>query len=849
MSDSVNVQNPAPEGENKLFQDFTNRNISTEMESSYLDYAMSVIVARALPDVRDGLKPVHRRILYAMEKSGLRSGSAFRKSATVVGAVLGKYHPHGDSPVYQALVRMAQDFAMRYPLIHGQGNFGSIDGDPAAQMRYTEAKMNKIADEILADIEKDTIDWADNYDATTKEPRYLPTKIPNLLLNGSSGIAVGMATSIAPHNLKEVCEGVGHLLENPEATVEELMQFIKGPDFPTGGIIYDNDAIKTAYSTGRGSVIMRAKANIEERKADRFQIVVTEIPYQVNKSDLMAKIADLVRDKKITGISDLRDESKKDVRIVIELKKEAFPKKILNQLFKLTTLQSSFAFNMIALIENGLQPKLLDLKQILEHFIDHRKVVIRRRTEHDLRVAKERTHILEGLKKALDHIDEIIAIIKKSETKEVAHAALMKNFSLSDKQSTAILEMRLQTLAGLERKKIEDELKEKLELIKQLEAILADPQKIIDIVKTELEEIIVKYGDDRKTEINPNPIGKFSSKDTIPNEPMIVMMSRENYIKRVPTTTFQSQGRGGKGIIGATTKDEDEIRLLLQTNNHDELLYFTNLGRVFKLPVYEIPQASRTAKGTPVVNLLQLGEGEHITAILAAGEKLSGDYLVMCTTKGTVKKTKIEDFQNVRKSGLIAIKLRPGDYLNWIAEASKNDEIVIVCREGKSIHFKESDVTATGRSSMGVRGIRIKNDDHVVDMVIVKDPANSQLLVIMENGQGKSSAVKDYRLQSRGGTGVKAANITKKTGKIVGAKIIEPESKCDLVMVSRKGQVIRIGLSSLRAQGRTTSGVYLMRLNQEDAVASTTVLKNQITPDQTIQDQIKKDLQTTIVQK
>lgn len=809
----------------ELFKDYTLRNITTEMESSYLDYAMSVIVQRALPDVRDGLKPVHRRILFAMNEIGLRSNATFKKSAKVVGEVLGKYHPHGDSSVYLAMVRMAQDFAMRYMLVHGQGNFGSIDGDSPAAMRYTEAKMAKISDEMLFDIDKETVDWVDNYDASTKEPSVLPTRIPNLLLNGSSGIAVGMATSIPPHNLKELNQGILHLIDHPECSIDDLMKYIKGPDFPTSGIIYDVNAIKTAYSTGRGGIIMRARAGIEERKNGRFQIIITELPYQVNKADLITKIADLVRDKKIVGISDLRDESKKDIRIVIELKKEAYPKKLLNQLYKLTTMQSTFNFNMIALVEGGLQPKLLDLKQILEHFITHRVTVIRRRTEYDLKIAKARAHILEGLKIALDHIDAIIETIKKSATKEDAQIALMKKFKLSELQSKAILEMKLQTLAGLERQKIEDELAERLAFIAEMEDILANEGKIIDLIRTETKEMSKTYGDDRKTEIVPDAIGKFSSKDTIPNEPMIVMMSRENYIKRIPSNTFQSQGRGGKGIIGATTKEEDEISIMMQCNNHDDLLFFTNLGRVFRLPVYELPQASRTAKGTPVVNLLQLSDNEIVTGILPTGEKLTGSHLLMCTTRGTVKMTKVEDFSNVRKSGLIAIKLREGDMLHWVRQINKDNEIMIVTRDGKSIRFSEADITPTGRSSMGVRGIKIKAGDTVVDMDVVKDLKKSHLLVIMENGLGKSSLITDYRFQTRGGSGVKTANITAKTGKIVGAKIIDENAAGDLIIISKMGQVIRLPLKSIPTQGRATQGVYLMRMNASDLVASTTMVE------------------------
>ena len=824
-----------------MFKDYTPRNITTEMESSYLDYAMSVIVQRALPDVRDGLKPVHRRILYAMHEIGLRSNSSFKKSAKVVGEVLGKYHPHGDAPVYLAMVRMAQDFAMRYTLVNGQGNFGSIDGDSPAAMRYTEAKMEKISDEMLFDIEKETVEWADNYDASTLEPRVLPTRIPNLLLNGSSGIAVGMATSIPPHNLKEISQGLLHLIDHPEASIDDLMKYIKGPDFPTAGMIYDTNAIKTAYSTGRGGIIMRARAEIEERKSGRFQIIITELPYQVNKADLITKIADLVRDKKIVGISDLRDESKKDIRIVIELKKEAYPKKLLNQLFKLTPMQSTFNFNMIALVEGGLQPKLLDLKQILEHFITHRVTVIRRRTEYDLKIAQARAHILEGLKIALDHIDAIIETIKKSATKEDAQVALMKKFKLSELQAKAILEMKLQTLAGLERKKIEDELAEKLTLIAELEGILASEKKIVEIVRQETKEMSKTYGDDRRTEINVNPVGKFSSKDTIPNEPMIVMMSRENYIKRIPANTFQTQGRGGKGIIGATTKEEDEISILLQCNNHDDLLFFTNLGRVFRLPVYELPQASRTAKGTPVVNLLQLSDNEIVTGILPTGEKLTGSHLLMCTTKGTIKKTNVEDFSNVRKSGLIAIKLREEDMLLWVRQVSKDNEIIIVTKGGKSIRFTEEDVTATGRASMGVRGIKVKDGDTVVDMEVIRNPKTSDLLVIMENGLGKSSPVTAYRLQTRGGTGVKTANITAKTGKIVGAKIIEENATADLIIISKMGQVIRLPLKSIPTQGRATQGVYLMRMNSGDVVASTTMVEETKKVELTTEELLEKE--------
>ncbi len=810
----------------EMFSDHTLRNISEEMQSSYLDYAMSVIVSRALPDVRDGLKPVHRRILFAMHDIGLRSTGSFRKSATLVGEVLGKYHPHGDAPVYESMVRMAQEFAMRYTLVRGQGNFGSIDGDSAAAMRYTEAKMEKITEEMLADIEKETIPWQPNYDGRLQEPKVLPTKIPQLLLNGSQGIAVGMATSIPPHNLRELIDGITHLMQTPEATVEDLMEFIKGPDFPTGGMIYDVNAIKQAYTTGRGGIVMRAKTTIEEKKSGRFEIIIHEIPYQVNKANLVTKIAELVRDKKIVGISDVRDESNREgIRVVIELKKDAYPKKILNQLFKLTQMQDTFNFNMIALVD-GLQPRLLDLKQILEYFVAHRKEVVTNRTKFELRIAKERLHILEGLKTALDHIDEIIATIRKSATKEDAHAALMKKFKLSDLQSKAILEMRLQTLAGLERKKIEDEYNEKVKLIAELEGILKDEKKVMKIIKDELTEIKKNYGDDRKTEVHPEALGQIGMKDTIPNEPMIVMLTRENYIKRMPPSTFRAQHRGGKGIIGATTKEEDEIRIVLPAKNHDEVLFFTNYGRVFRQPVYEIPLGSRQSKGQAVVNLLQLQDGENVTSILGTGEQLTGQFLFMTTNKGTVKKTPIADFKNVRRSGLIAIKLREGDMLEWVRQTSEGNEIMIISREGKSIRFNESDVNPTGRASMGVRGIRLHEGDEVVDMDVIKDTKKAELLVIMENGLGKCTKTTDYRLQTRGGSGVKTAHITPKTGKIVGAKVINEDTKGDLIIVSRHGVIIRMDLKSIPSQGRTTQGVYLMRMSGDDKVASTTVIES-----------------------
>jgi len=801
----------------------TNRDIVKEMEESYLDYAMSVIVSRALPDVRDGLKPVHRRILYSMHELGLRSGAKFRKSATVVGDVLGKYHPHGDSAVYDSMVRMAQDFAMRYPLVKGQGNFGSMDGDNAAAMRYTEAKMEKITDEMLADIEKDTVDFRPNYDGRLKEPIVLPSRIPALLLDGSMGIAVGMATNIPPHNLGEVLRGLLHLIDHPEATIEDLMQFIKGPDFPTGGVIYDIEMIKTAYSTGRGSIKVRGRADIEERKSGRFQIVITEIPYQVNKSNLVKAIADLVRDKKVSGISDVRDESNREgVRVVVELKRDAFPKKILNQLYKFTSLQSSFGFNMIALID-GIQPRLIDLKTILEEFVKHRQVVVRRRTEFELRVAQARAHILEGLKIALDDIDAVIATIRASDTKEIAKENLIKQFNLSEIQAKAILDMRLQTLAGLERKKIEDELKIKLEFIKECEAILGDPTRVLAIIKEETNEILEKYADERRTEVVPHAIGKFNAKALIPNEEMIVARTTGGYIKRMSPTVYRTQGRGGKGIIGMTTKDEDEIAQILHVKTHDDLYYFTDRGRVFKLPAYEIPQASRTAKGQAIVNLLQLDQDENVTTMLDL-TKQGGDFLFMATRKGTVKKTPIADFQNVRKSGLIAIKLRDGDNLDWVRPSCDGNQILIITRNGQCIRFKQGDVRSMGRASMGVRGIRLKAGDEVVGMEVVYHEEGSRLLVVMENGLSKTTKVSAYRFQGRGGSGVKTASITKKTGRVMGARVLSTDMKGDLVLISKAGQMIRLPLDQVPTSGRATQGVYVMRLKAADRVASLSLI-------------------------
>lgn len=798
--------------------------INEDMERSYISYAMSVIVARALPDVRDGLKPVHRRILYAMHENGLRAGAKYRKSANVVGAVLGKYHPHGDTAVYDSMVRMAQEFSLRYPLVDGQGNFGSIDGDNAAAMRYTEARMTRVAETMLADIEKDTVDFRDNYDATAKEPTVLPSALPQLLLNGTMGIAVGMATNIPPHNLEEVADATTHLIQNPDATIDDLLKYIKGPDFPTHAEIYDGGAIKEMYHTGRGGVIMRAKTHLEELKNGKTAIIVTEIPYQVNKSDLIIKIADLVRDKKLNGISDLRDESNREgIRIYIELKKDAFPKKILNQLYKDTVLQKSFNLNMIALVD-GIHPKLLNLKEVLEYFVAHRYQVIIRRTTFDLNVAKDRAHILEGLKIALDHIDEVISIIRASQTKELAAEALIKKFGLSDRQTKAILEMRLQTLAGLERQKIEDELAEKLALISELQSILDSKERQSEIMVEEINLAKEKFGNKRRTIVHPHGLGKFTAKDTIPNEEMIVVLTEANYIRRVSPSAFKSQKRGGVGVKGASTKDEDVVTNTVFGTNHDELLYFTNKGRVFTLPMYEIPEGSRTAKGTPIVNLLQLQEGEKITALLNLS-KSQGQYIFMCTTGGTVKKTSLEDFKNIRRSGLIAATLREDEFLHWARITSGEGEVFIVTKNGQSIRFPEADVRPMGRSAAGVRGIKLKKDDSVVEMDVFDDEESSKLLVVMENGLGKMSKVSEYRGQSRGGSGVKVANVTTKTGKIAGARVITQTDDIDLLILTHKGQTLRMALGGVKLSGRSTQGVILTRAAASgDKVSSISLL-------------------------
>ncbi len=694
MNDMTNKQNEEKQQASLLPTDVLagrvlDRPITTEVQESYLDYAMSVIVSRALPDVRDGFKPVHRRILYAMWQMGLKSGGKFRKSATVVGEVLGKYHPHGDSAVYDTMVRMAQDFSMRHRLVHGQGNFGSLDGDGAAAYRYTEAKMARIAEEMLIDIDKDTVNFIPNFDGSHKEPTVLPSKLPNLLLNGSVGIAVGMATTIAPHNLTELCDAIDHLITNPDCTVEDLMEIVKGPDFPTGGIIYDKKAITQAYACGRGGIVVRARTEIVEEKAGHYRIIVSEIPYQVNKASLLESIADLVSEKKIDGIKDLRDESDDKVRIVVELKKDAYPKKVLNRLFHLTQLQTTFHMNMLALVD-GIQPRVLNIKAILEYYIAHRKDVIRRRTEFDLGKAKDRAHILEGLKIALDHLDAVIKIIRGSYDKDEARVNLMEKFKFSEVQANAILEMRLHQLANLERQKVEDELAEKMRLISELEAILADPKKILAIIKGDTTELREKFGEARRTDVVVHGVKEFATEDLIPNEQTLVMITRDGYIKRLPPDTFRTQGRGGKGISGLATKEEDIVDDMFTTSTHADLMFFTTKGRVFQLKAYDVPQGTRIAKGQALVNFLQLAPNERVSAVLSEKAKNAAKYLFMATRDGNVKKTPIEDFANVRRNGLNAIGLKDDDVLEWVRPTTGENEVMIVSERGSSIRFREA---------------------------------------------------------------------------------------------------------------------------------------------------------------
>lgn len=801
--------------------------ITEEMQRSYLDYAMSVIVSRALPDVRDGLKPVHRRIIYAMQRLGVTHNTHYTKSAKVVGEVLGKYHPHGDISVYDAMVRMAQDFAMRYPLIDGQGNFGSVDGDSPAAMRYTEARMAQVTEGLLYDLDKETVDWTDNFDGSLKEPIFLPAVLPNLLINGASGIAVGMATNIPPHNLNEVIDAANHLIENPQASVEDLMQFVRGPDFPTGAQIYDVSEITAAYATGKGKIIMRAKADIEETKSDKFQIAVTEIPYQVNKANLIIRIAELVKNKKLDGISDLRDESdRKGMRIVIELKRDARPKAILNNLYKHTALQQSFPVNMVALVDGT--PQTLTLKMILDEFIKHRKNVITRKSKFELEEAKKRAHILEGLKIAVDNIDEVIETIKKSKDQTDAKENLMRKFKLSELQSLAILDMQLKRLAALERQKIEDELKMVMEEIAYLEDLLTHPEKILALVKSGLTKLKERFGDERKTKVYKQKLGEFSEEDLIPNTPTIVTITASGYVKRQDVGSFRTQRRGGKGISGITTKEEDVVTQLFTANTHDNLLFFTNRGRVFALKVWDLPESSRVAKGVAIVNLLDLGQEEKILSILPFKNtkgQTEAKFVLMATKNGTIKKTALSAYTAIRKTGIIAIKLTQGDSLRWAKLTTGTDLIFLASQKGMSVKFAESDVRPMARDTMGVRGINLKGQDELIGMDILnKDDQKVDILVITENGIGKKTPISSWPKQLRGGVGVKAANLTEKTGSLVCAQILTRLDEA-LILTTQKGQVLRTNLRSVPRLTRDTQGVIIMRLSAGDRIAAATIIQ------------------------
>ncbi|PIT93377.1 MAG: DNA gyrase subunit A [Candidatus Harrisonbacteria bacterium CG10_big_fil_rev_8_21_14_0_10_38_8] len=806
-------------------ENFKKQEITEELKDSYLAYAMSVIVARALPDVRDGLKPVQRRILWGMWETNTKSDGKFRKSADAVGYVMGTYHPHGDSSIYQTIVRMVQDFSFRYPLCLGQGNWGSIDGDEAAAHRYTETKLSKISEILLSDIEKDTVTWIDNYANTKKEPTVLPTAVPSLLLNGTAGIAVGMATNIPPHNLTEVVDATIHLAENPKAGVEELVEFIKGPDFPTGGVIYNKKDVLEAYTTGKGPITMRGVTEIKEKKGGKgFEIEITQIPYQVNKSDLIIKIAKLVTDKKIVGIRDIRDQTNKEgISVVIELKSDAAPQKIINQLYKYTDLQKNFNVNMVALAfqNGGLQPQLMSLKDILDAFLVHREEVVRKRAEYELRKAKERAHILEGLVIALSVIDKIIEVIKKSKNRDDAKVNLMKKFKLTEIQSNAILDMRLSALAALERQRVEDELKEKMKLIASLEALLKSAKKILSLIVEELKEIKEKYGDARKTKVVSGGLKDFSDEDLTPKEETIITMSKSGNIKRIAPSSFKIQNRGGKGLIGSDVSDEDFLTELIYTNTHDNILFFTDQGRVFQSKVYEIPQASRTAKGKPIHNFLDIPLEESVNAVITfpSDEKeQKGKFLVMATCDGVIKKTPLSDFNHIRKSGIVALKLKKGDILNWVSLSGGSDEIMMITQQGQSIRFKESNVRAMGRSASGVMGMRLKKTDKVSSMNIVNtsDDKKKNLLVVMSNGYGKQTPLNQYKVQNRGGSGIKTANVTKKTGIVMDARVICEEE--ELIALSAKGQIIRTDISSVRTAGRATQGVRIMNVAGNDSL-------------------------------
>lgn len=790
-------------------------NLSQEMRTSFLDYAMSVIVSRALPDVRDGLKPVHRRILYAMNDLGMTSDKAYKKSARIVGEVIGKYHPHGDSAVYETMVRMAQDFSYRYMLVDGHGNFGSVDGDSAAAMRYTEARMSKISMEMLRDINKDTVDFRDNYDGSEREPVVMPARFPNLLVNGSSGIAVGMATNIPPHQLGEVINAIQALSHDPDITIQELMEYVQGPDFPTAALIVGRSGIRRAYETGRGSITLRARVEIETKPNGKETILVHEIPYQVNKAKLIERIAELVRDKKIDGITDLRDESDRNgMRIVIEVRRDANANVILNNLYKMTALQTSFGINMLALVDG--QPKVLNLKQCLYYYLEHQKVIIRRRTAFDLRKAEARAHILEGLRIALDHIDAIISLIRSSQTTDIAKAGLMENFSLSEKQAQAILDMRLQRLTGLEREKIEEEYQSLVQLIAELKAILADEEKVLQIIRDELAEIKERFDDGRRTEIVAGGIEMIEDEDLIPRENIILTLTHNGYIKRLPLSTYRSQKRGGRGVQGMGTNDDDFVQHLLTTSTHDTILFFTNKGKVYRLKGYEIPEYSRTAKGIPIVNLLEIEKDEWINTIICVEEFLDDWFLFFATKQGVVKRTPLSAFANIRTNGLIALSLREHDELMSVKLTDGNKDIIMGTRSGMLIRFHEEDVRSMGRTATGVKGISLNGDDEAVGMEIIEE--NHDVLIVTRNGYGKRTPVSEYRLQSRGGKGLKTAHITDRNGPLVAVETVTGEE--DLMLITAGGVLIRMAVADISSMGRNTQGVKLISLKEDEFVAT-----------------------------
>ncbi|HEX6110335.1 MAG TPA: DNA gyrase subunit A [Ktedonobacteraceae bacterium] len=790
--------------------------IVEEMTGAYLDYSMSVIVSRALPDVRDGLKPVHRRVLYAMDQMGLQSTKAFRKCAGTVGEVLKSYHPHGDVAVYDSLVRMAQPWSMRYPLVLGQGNFGSQDDDPPAAMRYTEAKLAAIADELLRDIEKDTVDFKPNYDNQTEEPTVLPARLPNLLLNGSTGIAVGMATNIPPHNLMEVCSGIIYLIENPDATTEDLSRIVRGPDFPTGGIIQGREGIRNTYANGRGRIVVRAQTTVEEADRGRMSIIVTELPYQVNKAELVKKIAEMVRDKKIDGISEIRDESDRHgMRILIELKRDATPESVLNALYKYTAMQSAFNANMLALVDQ--QPRILTLKAFLQHHINHREVVITRRTRFELAKAEARKHILEGLKVALDNLDAVINAIRQSQSAEIALVNLMQQFSLSEEQGKAILDMRLARLAALERSRVEEELRDVLKNIDYYYMLLADINEIRKLIKADLQELKEKYGDARRTDIVEGEAGEFKDEDLIRNEEVVVTLTENGYIKRLPSSTYRAQRRGGRGITGMATREDDTVRHLLVTHNHDALLFFTDRGRVFQLRVFELPDVSRTAKGEHIINLISIEQRERVTAVVYVPKGVSRDYMIVATKKGEVKKTAMDEFEVVRRSGLIAMNLEDDDELIGAKLAHADDDVLMISAKGKAIRFTVAELRSASRTSGGVRGIRLAKGDRVVSLNLA--PKGGELLVVNENGYGKRTSIEEYPTQSRGGGGVITSKVTGKTGLVATARVIA-EKDNDLMIISAGGVVIRTDVSTIHVAGRATQGVRLMNLGEGDSVVA-----------------------------